>query len=384
MDLTRREEQLLNGAEGDAISSAYRILSAVGEATSASKLVPIEWAHISGVNYNTIGEAGRRFLEEFCLDAKVQVKTTINPMGFDRDNTSSISQDFIHKQMSIVNSYKSIGVKDSFTCTPYEAYHLPKTGSFVSLAETNAAVFANSMLGLLTNKESALSALASAITGKAPLSELRINELRTPKHTIISSLEMDSELSYGLLGYFAGKEIKASSVSLNGVQIRGIREAKALSAGIGTMGDLGMFSLNSESKGEAISFGKSEARSTRDDLNSAERGDIILFGSPQLGLPELNLLAKDTEGKKFTKPCFIFCARQIHNQAKSTGLVDRLERTGAKFMCDCCICLTPLVTKQNADSVVTNSVKGAYYMNNANKLNVALQDSKSITKEYMT
>ena len=53
-------------------------------------------------------------------------------------------------------------------------------------------------------------------------------------------------------------------------------------------------------------------------------------------------------------------------------------------MCDCCICLTPLVTKENADSVVTNSVKGAYYMKNANNLGVALQDSYSITKEYMT
>lgn len=384
MDLTRREEQLLNGAEGNVISSAYRILIAVGEATSASKLVPIQWAHISGVNYNTIGEAGRKFLEDFCLDAKVQVTTTLNPMGFDRDKPSSIPEEFFNKQMSIVNSYRSIGVMDSFTCTPYEVYHLPEAGSFVSLAETNAAVFANSMLGLLTNKESALSALAGAITGKAPLSELRINELRAPKQTIKPSLEMDTELSYGLLGYFAGKEIKASSVGINGIKIKSIEEAKALSAGIGTMGDLGMFILNSKPKGEAISFGKDEATSIKDELNSAETGDIILFGSPQLGIPELKLLAKNTEGKKFTKPCLIFCAKRIHDYARSIGLLDRLERTGAKLMCDCCICLTPLVTKQNADSVVTNSVKGAYYMKNANKLNVALQDSKSITKEYMT
>ncbi len=162
-------------------------------------------------------------------------------MGFDRDKPSSIPEEFFNKQISIVNSYKSIGVMDSFTCTPYEAYHLPEAGSFVSLAETNAAVFANSMLGLLTNKESALSALAGAITGKAPLSELRINELRAPKQTIKPSFEMDTELSYGLLGYFAGKEIKASSVGINGIKIKSIEEAKALSAGIGTMGDLGMF-----------------------------------------------------------------------------------------------------------------------------------------------
>ena len=41
---------------------AYRILVATGEATDADKLIPIEWAHLSGVNYNTIGDAGEEFL----------------------------------------------------------------------------------------------------------------------------------------------------------------------------------------------------------------------------------------------------------------------------------------------------------------------------------
>ena len=42
-----------------------------------------------------------------------------------------------------------------------------------------------------------------------------------------------------------------------------------------------MFILNSESIGESISFGRSEANSIREELNSTERGDVILFGSPQ-------------------------------------------------------------------------------------------------------
>ncbi|MFZ0327174.1 MAG: aconitase X catalytic domain-containing protein [Nitrososphaeraceae archaeon] len=384
MDLTREEEKLLDGSEGEALSSAYRILAAVGEATDASKLVPVQWAHVSGVNYNTIGEAGRKFLEKFSLDAKVRVRTTINPMGFDREKPSGISQEFVSKQMSIVESYKEMGAIESYTCIPYEVYQLPKHDSIVSFAETNAAVFVNSISGLLTNKESALSALASAITGKAPLSELRIKELRIPKHIIRSSFDMKTELDFGLLGYFAGKEIRGSSVGIQGVNIKTVGEAKALSAGIGTTGDIGMFVLNKQSMGDSISFGKSEANSIRDELNTAEKGDIVLYGSPQLGLDELELLARNTEGKKFTKPCIIFCPRELRNQAKANGIVDQLESTGAKFMCDCCICLTPLVTKENADSVVTNSVKGAYYMKNANNLGVALQDSYSITKEYMT
>ncbi len=55
MELTKDEEKSLNGEHGEVLQTAYRILSATGEATDAEKLVPIDWAHVSGVNYNTIG-----------------------------------------------------------------------------------------------------------------------------------------------------------------------------------------------------------------------------------------------------------------------------------------------------------------------------------------
>ena len=57
--------------------------------TEAERLTSIKWAHLSGVNYNTIGDGGAIFLEKFSEDARVKVKTTINPMGFDR--TSQIN-----------------------------------------------------------------------------------------------------------------------------------------------------------------------------------------------------------------------------------------------------------------------------------------------------
>jgi predicted aconitase len=44
--------------------------------------------------------------------------------------------------------------------------------------------------------------------------------------------------------------------------------------------------------------------------------------------------------------------------------------------------LTPLITKNDYDSIVTNSIKCAYYMKHANKIDVSLKDMKSITKEY--
>ena len=93
MELTREEESALKGEQGEIFQMAYRILVATGEATNAEKLVPIEWAHLSGVNYNTIGDAGEEFLSGISKNARVKVKTTLNPMGFDFDNVSNYGLD---------------------------------------------------------------------------------------------------------------------------------------------------------------------------------------------------------------------------------------------------------------------------------------------------
>jgi len=382
MQLTADDEKALDGDQGETVASAYRILLAIGEATDAEKLVPIKWVHISGVNYNTIGDSGVQFLEKFSSNAKVAVKTTINPMGFDRNKTNRLSENFIKKQKSIVKSYEAMGTIPSFTCIPYEIFDIPEKGSMVSFAESNAAVFSNSMLGLLTNKESSLSALASSVTGKAPLSDLRIEEFRHPKIVIKPDFRLETELDYGLVGYFTGKVVKDSCVAFDSIpeKPRTIK-MKSLSAAIGTSGSCGMFTLGEKAK-EVISYGKKECNIIKDELNTSEEGDLIALGSPQLGMNELNLLGNLLEGKKFTKRCLIYCARAIHKQATQIGLTGRIERAGGEFICDACTCLTPLITRDEVDSVITNSIKGAYYLNHSNRVGVALKDLMTIVKEY--
>ena len=310
MELTREEERALQGEYGDGLKLAYKILVSIGNANDATKLIPIKWAHISGVNFNTIGEAGVRFLSELDKETKVTVTTTLNPMGFDSKKDNNISEDFKANQHSIINSYLSLGVIPSFTCIPYEIFTLPKKGEIVSFAESNAAVFINSILGIKTNKESSLSSLASAITGKTPYSDLLIDDLRTPTTSIKPDIDIQTESDFGLLGYFAGKIAK----------------------------------------------------------------DICV------GLEEINLLGHLTERKKFKKPCVIFCPRSLTEC--NNKMIRKLKKAGADINCDSCTCLTPLITKNDYDSIVTNSIKCAYYMKHANKIDVSLKDMKSITKEY--
>ncbi len=382
MELTRQEEMALKGEYGEGLELSYKILVAIGNANNASKLIPIKWAHISGVNFNTIGEAGVKFLSSLDKKTKVTVTTTLNPMGFDSKKDNNLSDYFKSNQMSIINSYLSLGIMPSFTCIPYEIFDLPNKGEVVSFAESNAAVFVNSILGIKTNKESALSSLASAITGKTPYSDLLIDEFRKPKISIQPEINLETELDFGLLGYFAGK---ITNESCTGLEINfenlDIVKSKALSAGIGTSGRAGMFN-NTNKDCERVSFGKTELNQVKDDLNTAEKGELIVFGSPQLGTDELNLLVHLTEGKKFRKPCKIFCPRSVTEMECNNEIIKKLRNAGADIICDSCTCLTPLITKNDYNSIVTNSIKCAYYMKHSNKIDVSLKDMETITKEY--
>ena len=383
MELTKEEQAALNGEMGESLKTAYRILVATGEATNAEKLVPIQWAHLSGVNYNTIGDSGEEFLSMLSKDAKVKVKTTLNPMGFDIDNVSkyNLDQNFIEKQQSIRDSYIRMGVEPTFSCTPYEIYDLPEKNTQVSFAESNAAIYANSLGNLKTNKESAFSALASALTGKSPYSDLR-KENTESSTTIRMKLENPNEMDFGLLGFFAGK-VADTSVSISGVAKPDKRSCKSLCAGMGTSGTCAKFDFVDEENNdsEKVDFGKEEMNNIFDELNTTESGDVITLGSPQLGLDELSDLSSMLKGRAFTKNCMIFCPRAIQNQARKLGYTNEIEKAGGEILSDCCTCLTPLINKDETDAVTTNSVKAAYYLKNSTGVDVNLKSLSKIVEE---
>ena len=384
MDLTKEEEQALNGEMGETLETAYRILLATGEATNAEKLIPIKWAHLSGVNYNTIGDSGEEFLRNLSKDARVKVKSTVNPMGFDFDHISEFSHiddEFIEKQKSIRDSYVRMGVEPTFSCTPYDIFDLPEKNTQVSFAESNAAIFANSLGGIKTNKESAFSALASAITGKSPYSDLR-KDGSDIQMTIRMKLENPNELDFGLLGFFAGK-VGDTSVNISGVSQPNRRSCKSLCGGMGTSGTCAKFQfVDEESDGsEKVDFGKEEMQKIHDELNTSDKGDLITLGSPQLGLEEISDLSNMLKGKSFQKRCMIFCSRAVQNQARNLDYTKEIERAGGEILSDCCTCLTPLIDTNEVDSVITNSVKGAYYLKNSTGVDVNLKPLSKIIQE---
>ncbi len=382
--LTNYEERALEGEYGEALEIAYRILLSVGRLTDASHLIGISSAHISGVSYSTIGEHGREFLESYSLNAKVSIPTTVNPLGIDPTDTSDfiIDEKYLSEQMKIIQSYRKLGVTDSFTCTPYEGFHSQVKGSHVSWAESSASIYANSILDLRTNRESALSALASAITGKTPCSELHIDEYRKPSLSIHVNIdEFSGSMKFGLLGYFAGKMAR-EPIAFQGIKSPISSEAKALCASIGASGASGMFLINEKVDGESISFDKSNLIKTYDELNDGtEEEDAIILGCPHLNIQEIHEISDIVEGKKFNKRCLIFCSRRAYEEAKRKGYTKKIEGAGAKFICNTCAVFTPIISHLEVDIIATNSCKAAHYLKRAQNVKISLKDTHDLLIE---
>jgi len=394
MHLTKYEEESLKGENGPALQMAYRVLLAIGRISGAEKLIPVEWAHVSGVSYLTIGDYGLEFLKRISSSkgAKFRVFTTVNPCGMDTQkwDEMKISADYADNQLKINSYYQKLGVATSFTCVPFQSYKVPRARTHVAWAESSAAIYANSILGLMTNRESAVSALASALTGKTVLCDLHIEENRKPTKIVRVSFERQhsgrrfkGSLDFGILGYFAGA-IVPGVIGFSGIRTQPeIEESKALCAAIGTVGSSGMFVINPSGKKklETIEFTKKEYNETFSELSDSEDGELIVFGCPQMTLEELYELSRSLEYKKLKKKCVVFCSSKVYEIAKAHGYTDTIEGAGAMFVRDACADFTPLLSSLGVDSVVTDSCKGAHYMKRVHNVKVALKDISKIVKE---
>src|SRR3989304_5219091 len=149
MELTRGEEAILRGDEGEGYQKAMEILVALGKIQGAQRLIPVRSAQVSGVSPMTIGEAGMEFLRDWASSGvKARIYATLNPAGGDLKSWRSLGYpaDFARLQDKILAAYTAMGIVPSCTCTPYLVGNLPAPGESVAWAESSSVIYANSVL----------------------------------------------------------------------------------------------------------------------------------------------------------------------------------------------------------------------------------------------
>ncbi|MBP3385747.1 MAG: aconitase X catalytic domain-containing protein [Candidatus Methanomethylophilaceae archaeon] len=370
MDLTREEESILNGEQGEGRQKAMELVTALGKIYGAEDLIDITSAHLSGASYKTIGDGGLKYLEDMVAGgAKVSVPSTLNPVGMDRTRWKEmhITEHFAEKQLRIIELYGSMGIKTTCSCTPYIGPNVPTLGDHVAWAESSALSFVNSFIGARTNREGGPGALAAAILGKTANYGLHLDENRKP--TVVIDADIDGSIfSYSLLGQAVGMAIGSGVPYFRGISPE-VEEAKTLSAAMAASGSVALYHAegvtpeagNYDVSGlEVIHIGEDELKAAYDKLNTVDDIQLIALGCPHLTEKEMHQIASFLKGKKkVNKDIEIWFCTSAEVRDKCPEDVKIMEEFGP-VLADTCMVVAPI--EGTFERTGTNSAKAGNYL----------------------
>ena len=285
----------------------------------------------------------------------------------------------------IARAYESMGVRPSFTCTPYLVGARPSFGEHVAWAESNAVCFANSVLGARTNREGGPSALAAAIVGATPEYGLHKDEGRSPTVRVNVTTKPHG-LDFSLIGLVAGQQVGDGLPFFRG--FRGSEEdLKWLGAALASTGACAMFHLDdvTPEARRARTAGLPSLTISRADLVQAQRSftdgtkaDVIALGSPQLSGQELWSVADRVRRKPPRIPVWVFTSRAVRDENPEP--VAAIESHGGRVLADTCLEVTML--EHRFGTVATPSGKAAYYLPSLCKQKVILDELDALLERY--
>ena len=370
MDLTREEESILNGEQGEGKQKAMELVTALGKIYGADSLIDITSAHLSGASYKTIGDGGLKYLEDLVGGgARVSVPSTLNPVGMDRTRWREmhIPESFAEKQLRIIDLYGQMGIDQVCSCTPYVGPNVPSMGDHVAWAESSALSFVNSYIGAKTNREGGPGALAAAILGKTANYGLHLDEKRRP--TVVIDADIDgSVFSYSLLGQAVGMAIGNGVPYFRNISPE-VEEAKALSAAMAASGSIALYHVEGVtpeagnfdvSELEVIHIGKKELENAYAKLNKTDDVQLIAIGCPHLTEKEMHQIAaflKDKE--KRNKDIEVWFCTSTAIREKCAEDVKIMERFGP-VLADTCMVVAPI--EGVFERTATNSAKAGNYL----------------------
>jgi predicted aconitase len=381
MQLTRDEERILAGEQGEVPQRSMRLLVKLGDIYGADRMIPIGSAQIAGVSYKSIGDPGRDFLEDYArLGAKVRVMTFLNPAGMDIEQWEPLGfpKKFAEQQLRIMEAFRKMGIIMSASCTPYLAGNLPRFGEHLAWSESSAVSFSNSVIGARTNREGGPSALAAAICGVTPNYGYHREENRQPHYHIKVEASLEFSSDFGALGYFVGKIVKDKIPYFTGINDAGTDELKALGAAMAASGAVALYhaeGLTPEARWaradglQVVDFGEKELKDTYAKLSPAKDPDLIVLGCPHASLKEIALVAGLVEGKHLKKPLWVCTSRVMKDAARRMGFAAIIEKAGGRIVADTCMVVAP-IEEMGYKTTAVNSGKAASYLPGHCKQNV--------------
>ncbi|UNI18114.1 hypothetical protein JDV02_004404 [Purpureocillium takamizusanense] len=382
------DQALLDGHHGRAAQASMRIILRMAELLGADELMSVSQVHVDSCVYT--GPASLAFAERLRdWGGEVLVPTTLNAIAMDRKRWRAQDMDptFAGAAARLADALTGMGARPTFTCAPYQLDSAPKLGDQVAWAESNAVVYANSVLGARTRKYPDMLDVAMALTGRAPAGgpHLEVNRLATlvVRVTDLGDADKIDDSLYPLLGYRVGAIASDHIPAIIGLDTLGPSkdDLKAFGAAFATVSSAPMFHivgvtpeathLNKviapEPGVRTVKVGLRELSNSWDELNSTSNGQpvgLISLGNPHFSFAEVRKLARLCRGRRKSDSVAVMvtCGRSVYHLTKQAGLIDELEAFGCQFLEDTCWCMiTQDGILRTTDAIMTNSGKYAHY-----------------------
>jgi predicted aconitase len=379
------DRALLDGEFGPAAAAAMRLLRRYGAVLGAETFVSIQSAHIDGCLYH--GPSSIDFVRRFAdLAGQVRVPTTLNVAAVDvlHPGWHQGDPDIIDAQQELTRLHEALGCLATLTCAPYQRMIQPLQGEHVAWAESNAIVFANSVLGARTDRYGDFTDLCAALTGRVPYVGLHRPENRLATLIVVvpdrQACGMPGDLYFACLGYVLGKSAIGQVPAIVNLASATRDELKALGASAASSGALALFhvvGLTPEAPTLAAVTDGREAtlpsiRVTAADLHDAlarlcplDAGEpiaAVCLGTPHFSIDEFMRLAECVRatGASATVEVYVSTSREIEAEVRSRADLACLFDFGIRIVVDTCTYLAPVV-RETQGAIATNSGKWAHY-----------------------
>jgi hypothetical protein len=313
------------------------------------------------------------------------VPSTLNVSGVDEYHWKewAVPNDWAEKAHRQMIAYQSMGTIPTWTCAPYQTEWKPRFGQQVAWGESNAIVFANSVLGARTERYPDLLDICCAITGRVPAVGLHLAANR--RGQLLFRLQdipyeyQQGDIFYPVLGHLLGKVAQDGIPVVDGLSARPNEDQlKALGAAAASSGAVALFHIvgvTPEAPDLETAFQGRAPQRTVDvhlpmlkaayrELTSAEGDELhmVVLGSPHFSLAEFRQLAPLLAGKHVHPGVqfLVTSSRAMALLAKQAGYLQALEDFGGKVTVDTCILTSPMLPA-SIRRLMTNSAKYAYY-----------------------
>ncbi|MEM7343509.1 MAG: aconitase X catalytic domain-containing protein [Chloroflexota bacterium] len=384
LNLSTRDQEMLAGKQGPGVKMAMSIIVRMAKFQGVTELLDITQAHIDSSVY--IGPAGLEFAERLAESgAKVSVPTTLNASSLDEHHWQewSVSPDWAEQAHRQMMAYQKMGCQPTWTCAPYQSDLNLQLGQQIAWAESNAIVFANSVIGARTNRYPDLLDICAAITGRVPATGLHLTENRAGQlHLVLQDIPLEVQQHdsfFPVLGSLMGKLAQDKIPVVSGLQVQPTEDQfKALGAGSASAGAVALFHIVGATPEAPTLEDAFQGREpldtitiTMDTLKTAWKTlttatgkalDMVVLGSPHFSLAEFRQLAPLVTGKQCHPDVqfLVTSSRAMAMLAQKAGALEPLKAFGGQVTVDTCILITPMLP-DTIKRLMTNSAKYAYY-----------------------